>query len=102
MTVGCGPSATTAVVLQPHLLYDAADGKIWCGVKKSRKNVGGSASGGRRRLCKPLGGLLGVPGSRDDILQRAADLGVELDEHIQFVIGAMAGIAGELGLSGEQ
>jgi predicted hydrolase (HD superfamily) len=35
---------------------------------------------------------------REDIVQGAADLGVELDEHIQFVIDAMAGIAGELGL----
>ena len=40
--------------------------------------------------------------SRDDIVRGAADLGVELDERIQFVIGAMAGIAGELGLSGDQ
>jgi putative nucleotidyltransferase with HDIG domain len=36
--------------------------------------------------------------SRDDIVRGAADLGVELDEHIQFVIGAMEQIAGELGL----
>jgi putative nucleotidyltransferase with HDIG domain len=36
--------------------------------------------------------------SRDDMVRGAADLGVELDEHIQFVIGAMEGIAGELGL----
>jgi len=39
--------------------------------------------------------------SRDDIVRGAADLGVELNEHIQFVINAMAGIAEELGLCGE-
>ncbi len=36
--------------------------------------------------------------NRDDIIRGAADLGVELDEHIQFVIDAMAARAGELGL----
>ena len=38
---------------------------------------------------------------RDDITRGAADLGVELNEHIQFVIDAMAGIAGELGLESD-
>src|SRR5439155_25941917 len=36
--------------------------------------------------------------NRDDITRGAADLGVELDEHIQFVIDAMAERADELGL----
>ncbi len=36
--------------------------------------------------------------NRDDIIQGAADLGVDLDEHIQFVIDAMAARAEELGL----
>jgi putative nucleotidyltransferase with HDIG domain len=36
--------------------------------------------------------------NRDDITRGAADLGVDLDEHIQFVIDAMAGIADALGL----
>src|SRR4029079_7334674 len=40
--------------------------------------------------------------SREDIVHGAQDLGVELDEHIQFVIDAMAGIADQLGLSGGQ
>ncbi len=38
--------------------------------------------------------------SREDILRGAADLGVPLDEHIQFVIDAMAEITDELGLTG--
>jgi len=37
--------------------------------------------------------------SRDDIARGAADLGVELDQHIQFVIDALAGIADDLGLA---
>ena len=37
--------------------------------------------------------------SREDIVRGAADLGIELREHIQFVIDAMAGIAAELGLA---
>jgi putative nucleotidyltransferase with HDIG domain len=37
---------------------------------------------------------------REDITSGAADLGVELDEHIQFVIDALAQIAAELDLNG--
>jgi putative nucleotidyltransferase with HDIG domain len=36
--------------------------------------------------------------NRDDIINGAADLGVDLEEHIAFCIEAMKGIAGELGL----
>lgn len=36
--------------------------------------------------------------NRDDIVNGAADLGVDLDEHIQTVIQAMAEISGPLGL----
>jgi len=38
--------------------------------------------------------------NRDDIFQGAADLGVDLDEHIAFCIEAMKPIAKELGLDG--
>jgi len=38
--------------------------------------------------------------NREDVIAGAKDLGVELDEHIDFVIGAMRGIAPELGLQG--
>jgi putative nucleotidyltransferase with HDIG domain len=40
--------------------------------------------------------------NRDDILRGAEDLGVELNEHIQFVIDAMAGVAEQLGLHGDR
>ena len=38
--------------------------------------------------------------SREDIIQGAQDLGIDLEEHIAFCIEAMKGIAGELGLAG--
>jgi putative nucleotidyltransferase with HDIG domain len=38
--------------------------------------------------------------SRDDIINGAAELGVELEEHITFCIEAMKGIAADLGLAG--
>jgi putative nucleotidyltransferase with HDIG domain len=40
--------------------------------------------------------------NRNDITTGAADLGVDLEEHIAFCIEAMKGIAGELGLDGEK
>jgi putative nucleotidyltransferase with HDIG domain len=38
--------------------------------------------------------------NRNDIIQGAADLGIDLEEHIAFCIEAMKTIAGELGLDG--
>jgi len=38
--------------------------------------------------------------SREDIISGAADLEVDLDEHITFCIEAMKSVAGELGLAG--
>jgi putative nucleotidyltransferase with HDIG domain len=38
--------------------------------------------------------------NRNDLVQGAADLGVQLEEHIAFCIEAMKGVAGELGLDG--
>jgi hypothetical protein len=37
---------------------------------------------------------------REDIINGAADLGVDLEEHIAFCIEALKGIAGKLGLEG--
>lgn len=37
---------------------------------------------------------------REDVAGGAAGLGVELDEHIRFMIGALQGVAKELGLDG--
>jgi predicted hydrolase (HD superfamily) len=38
--------------------------------------------------------------NRDDIINGAADLGVDLEEHIAFCIEVMKGVAAELGLDG--
>jgi putative nucleotidyltransferase with HDIG domain len=38
--------------------------------------------------------------SRDDIVNGAAEMGVDLEEHIAFCIEAMKAIAGDLGLAG--
>ena len=40
--------------------------------------------------------------SREDIVNGAADMGVDLDEHITFCVEAMKGIAERLGLAGVQ
>lgn len=40
--------------------------------------------------------------NREEVVAGAADLGVDLDEHIDFVIGAMRGSAETLGLGGTQ
>jgi putative nucleotidyltransferase with HDIG domain len=36
--------------------------------------------------------------NRDDVYRGAAELGVDLDDHITFVIGALTGVANEIGL----
>jgi putative nucleotidyltransferase with HDIG domain len=49
-----------------------------------------------RKKMKAKGFARGV--NRDDVVRGAADFGVDLDAHVQFVIDAMKGIAAELGL----
>src|SRR5262245_49175578 len=49
-----------------------------------------------RKKMKTKGFAKGV--NRDDVVRGAAEFGVDLDEHIQFVIDAMKTIAAELGL----
>jgi len=51
-----------------------------------------------RKKMKDRGFARGV--SREDVTQGAAELGVDLDEHIQFVIEAMRPVAESLGLRG--
>lgn len=38
--------------------------------------------------------------NREDLTRGAEELGVDLNEHITFVIQAMAGIADQIGLAG--
>jgi predicted hydrolase (HD superfamily) len=57
--------------------------------------VGMQASSVKKKL-KAKGFAASI--NRDDIARGATDLGVGLDEHIQFVIDAMAAVADDLGL----
>jgi putative nucleotidyltransferase with HDIG domain len=51
-----------------------------------------------RKKMKAKGFAAGV--NREDLVNGAAELGVDLDEHIAFVIQAMSSIASTLGLAG--
>ena len=51
-----------------------------------------------KKKMKDKGFARGV--NRDDVLQGAQELGVDLDAHIQFVVDAMRGVADSLGLGG--
>ena len=53
---------------------------------------------GVRKKMKDKGFARGV--SREDVLQGAVELGVDLDAHIAVVIAAMRGVAADLGLAG--
>lgn len=60
------------------------------------EGIRGMQASSVRKKMKSKGFAANV--SRDDIVRGAEELGVELNEHIQFVIDAMASIAEELGL----
>lgn len=51
-----------------------------------------------RKKMKDKGFARGV--NRDDVVVGAQELGVDLDEHVQFVIEAMKGVARDIGLAG--
>lgn len=53
-----------------------------------------------RKKMKSKGFAAGV--NREDLVQGAAELNVDLAEHIAYVIEAMSSIAAELGLAGIQ
>src|SRR5437868_10225601 len=55
------------------------------------ERIAGMTAASVRKKMKAKGFAAAV--NRDDIARGAADLGVDRDEHIQFVIDAMAGIA---------
>jgi putative nucleotidyltransferase with HDIG domain len=66
-----------------------------CAMVRPERLIGMQASSVKKKL-KTKGFAANI--NRDDISRGAADLGVNLDEHIQFVIDAMTPIADELGL----
>jgi putative nucleotidyltransferase with HDIG domain len=68
-------------------------------VRPNRSVIGLEVSSVRKKM-KSRGFAAGV--NREDLIKGAAELGVDLDEHIANVIEAMVGIAEELGLAGTQ
>jgi len=67
-----------------------------CALVKPSKAIADVEVSGVRKKMKDKGFARGV--SREDVVQGAAELGVELDAHIGFCIAAMRKRAGELGL----
>ena len=66
-------------------------------VRPTKSIIGLEVSSVRKKM-KTKGFAAGV--NRDDLVKGAAELGVDLDEHIAFVIVAMSSIAYKLCLAG--
>jgi len=66
-------------------------------VRPTKSIIGLEVSSVRKKM-KAKGFAAGV--NRNDLVNGAAELGVDLDEHIAFVIQAMSSIADTLGLAG--
>jgi predicted hydrolase (HD superfamily) len=67
-----------------------------CALVKPAKKIAEVEAAGVRRKMKDKAFARGV--HREDIIQGAVELGVDLDAHIAFCIEAMKKRAGELGL----
>lgn len=75
---------------------DELTGFITAAAMVRPERLNGLQAAGIRKKMKQKAFAAAV--NRDDIIRGAEELGVELNEHIQFVIDAMAGIAEQLGL----
>ena len=67
---------------------------------RPNKSILGLEVSSVRKKMKSKGFAAGV--NREDLVKGAAELAVDLDEHIAFVIAAMSSIADQLGLVGVQ
>ncbi len=65
---------------------------------RPNKSIMGLEASSVRKKMKTKGFAAGV--NREDLTRGAEELGVDLNEHITFVIQAMAGIADQIGLAG--
>jgi putative nucleotidyltransferase with HDIG domain len=87
--------------LMAHALYacDEITGMITAtALVRPNKSVIGLEVSSVRKKMKSKGFAAGV--NRDDLFKGAEELGVDLDEHIAFVIQAMSSVAETLGLAG--
>ena len=75
---------------------DEITGLITATARLRPTGIGDLTASSVRKKMKSKGFARGV--NRDDVINGAADFGVDLDTHIQFVIDAMKTIAPELGL----
>jgi len=69
-----------------------------CALVKPSKSIHDVEAASVKKKLKDKAFARGV--SRDDVYKGAEELGVPLDEHIDFCIAAMREVAGALGLSG--
>jgi putative nucleotidyltransferase with HDIG domain len=69
-----------------------------CALVKPGKSLAEVDSKSVRRKMKDKAFARGV--KREDVVNGAADLGVDLEEHITFCVDALTGIADKLGLNG--
>jgi putative nucleotidyltransferase with HDIG domain len=86
-----------------HALYacDEVTGMVTAtALVRPNKSIIGLEVSSVRKKMKTKGFAAGV--NRDDLVKGAAELGIDLDEHIANVIQAMSGIADKLGLAGMQ
>jgi putative nucleotidyltransferase with HDIG domain len=67
---------------------------------RPNKSIFGLEVSSVRKKMKSKGFAAGV--NREDLVNGAAGLGIDLDEHIAFVIQAMSSVADTLGLAGVQ
>ena len=89
--------------LLSHALYacDEVTGMITAtALVRPTKSIHGLEVSSVRKKMKTKGFAAGV--NRDDLYRGAAELGVDLDEHIAFVIESMTSISDTLGLAGIQ
>lgn len=89
--------------LQSKALYacDEITGMITAtALVRPNKSIIGLEVSAVRKKMKTKGFAAGV--NREDVVKGAAELGIDLDEHIANVIEAMSSIAGTLGLAGIQ
>jgi putative nucleotidyltransferase with HDIG domain len=68
-----------------------------CALVRPGRAIAGLEAASVRRKLKDKAFARTV--NRDDVYRGAAELGVDLDDHIAFVIGALTGVAGEVGLA---